>query len=378
MKDVSKEAIELHEKLRGKIEIANKARVMDMDDLARIYTPGVGAVSREIADNPSRADDLTWKKNTVAIVSDGSAVLGLGNIGPLGALPVMEGKSVIFKEFGDINAVPIVLDTQDTEEIIRTVLAISPTFGAIQLEDISAPRCFEIETRLAEALDMPVFHDDQHGTAIVVMAGLMNALTVVGKRVEDISIAVIGAGAAGTAVTKILHSAGARNIRVCDRNGIIAKSREDLKGHKIDIAGITNPDAVTGSIADAVAGADVLIGTSGPGIVTSEMIKSMAPGAIVFALANPTPEIMPDDAKAAGAAVVATGRSDYPNQVNNALCYPGLFRGMLDSGVRTVTPDIKLRVARAIADMVKNPTAENIIPSIFDKGLHETVAKSVA
>jgi len=377
MKDFSRRAIELHEKLKGKIEIASTTRVNNMDDLALVYTPGVGAVSREIAENPSRADDLTWKRNAVAIVSDGSAVLGLGNIGPLAALPVMEGKSVIFKEFAGINAVPIVLDTQDTEEIIKTVIAIAPTFGAIQLEDISAPRCFEIETRLAEALNIPVVHDDQHGTAIVVLAGLSNALKIVGKKIEDIRIAMVGAGAAGTAIVKILKHAGAGDIVVCDRNGIIVSSRTDLKDNKIDIAEMTNPKGMSGSIADAMKGADVFIGTSGPGLVTTNMIKTMAKDAIVFALANPTPEIMPDDAKAAGAAVVATGRSDFPNQVNNALCYPGLFRGMLDGRINEATPDIKLRAAHAIADMIKKPTADCIIPTMFDKGLHEAVAKSV-
>ncbi len=378
MNDTSKRAIELHEKLRGKIEIKGTTPVKSMDDLTLVYTPGVGAVSKEIAEHPERVNDLTWKANTVAIVSDGSAVLGLGNIGPEAALPVMEGKSVIFKDFANINAIPIVLSTQNTEEIIQTVRAIAPTFGAIQLEDISAPRCFEIEDRLAEALDMPVFHDDQHGTAIVVMAGLLNAIKIVKKNLTDLRVAMVGAGAAGTAIAKLLHHAGVQNIVVCDRQGIISKSREGLKDNKIEIAGFTNPNNLSGSLADAMKDADVVIGTSGPGLITPDMIKTMAQNAIVFALANPNPEIMPDEARAAGAAVISTGRSDFPNQVNNALCYPGLFRGMLDSGIKTVTPEIKLRAAHAIADMVPNPIPERFIPNMFDEGLHKNVANSVA
>ncbi|MCR4278792.1 MAG: NADP-dependent malic enzyme [bacterium] len=377
MNTTSEKAIALHEKLKGKIEITAKIPVQSMEDLALVYTPGVGAVSHEIAENPERVNDLTWKKNVVAIVSDGSAVLGLGNIGPLAALPVMEGKSVIFKQFAGIDAIPIVLNTQDTEEIIKTVLAISPTFGAIQLEDISAPRCFEIEERLADALNMPVFHDDQHGTAIVVMAGLMNALKVVGKNLNEIKIAMVGAGAAGTAIANILIHAGAKNVLVCDRIGIIAKSRDNLNAPKKKLAEITNKNNIEGTLADAVRGADVIIGTSGPGLIHTEMISSMNSDAIVFALANPTPEIMPDDAKSAGARVVATGRSDFPNQVNNALCYPGLFRGMLDNNIIHVTPEIKIRAATAIANMIQTPTAENIIPNMFTEGLHEAVAKSI-
>lgn len=374
---IAQKALKLHQQLRGKIGISPKIRIKNRQDLALVYTPGVGAVSSAIAKNPKLADSMTWKRNSVAIVSDGSAVLGLGNIGPAAALPVMEGKSAIFKRFTDIDAIPIVLSTQDTEEIIRTVKAIAPTFGAIQLEDISAPRCFEIEKRLQEELDIPVMHDDQHGTAVVVLAGLLNALKLVHKKLSSISVVVAGAGAAGTAVAHLLKVSGVRDIILTDRQGAIWKGREDLSEAKTDLANWTNPDMKKGSLEEMLVGADVVIGTSGPGILSVGMIKSMAPKAIVFALANPIPEIMPDLAKAGGAAVVATGRSDFANQVNNALCYPGLFRGMLDKGVRKVTDETKLRAAKAIAAFIKHPTPERIIPTIFDKGLHEAVARSV-
>jgi malate dehydrogenase (oxaloacetate-decarboxylating) len=377
MKSIAEKSLALHKKLKGKIQITSKQAIKDRNDLSLVYTPGVGAVSSAIAKNKKLADVMTWKRNTVAIVSDGSAVLGLGNIGPLAALPVMEGKSAIFKQFTNIDAVPIVLSTQDPDEIVKTVVAIAPTFGAIQLEDISAPRCFDIEKRLHDALDIPVMHDDQHGTAIVVLAGLMNAVKIVKKPMTSLRVVIAGAGAAGTAIAHLLMKAGLKDVTCTDRVGAIVKGRPEMNDEKKKLAAVTNPKSRKGSLADVVADADVLIGTSGPGIVTSQMVESMAQKAIVFALANPVPEIMPDLAKKAGAAVVATGRSDFPNQINNALCYPGLFRGMLDRGVHKITDVIKVRAAEAIAKSVKNPTANKIIPSIFDKGLHEAVAKSV-
>ncbi len=374
---IAQRSLALHKKLRGKIEVSAKTNVRTRDDLALVYTPGVGAVSMAIAKDPKLADQLTWKRNSVAIVSDGSAVLGLGNIGPLGALPVMEGKSVIFKQFSKIDAVPIVLATQDTEAIIATVKAISPTFGAIQLEDISAPRCFEIERRLADELDMPVMHDDQHGTAIVALAGLLNALKIVRKKSTAIRVVCSGAGAAGVAIAKLLHAVGVSTIILCDTKGAIFAGRSDLNPSKQELASFTNPKHERGSLEQVIAGADVFIGISKPGVLTPAMIKTMAKNPIIFALANPTPEIMPDEAIAAGAAVVATGRSDFPNQVNNALCYPGLFRGMLDTGIKKVDDAIKIRAAKAIAGFIKTPTPTRIIPTIFDRGLHQAVAKSV-
>ena len=374
---LKKESLALHKKYRGKIEVAAKMPLRDLRDLALVYTPGVGAVSSVIAKQPKLANTLTWKRNTVAVVSDGSAVLGLGNIGPLAALPVMEGKSAIFKKFANIDAIPIVLATQDPDEIVKTVVAIAPTFGAIQLEDISAPRCFDIEQRLHHLLDIPVMHDDQHGTAIVVLAGLLNAVKVVKKQLTSLRVVIAGAGAAGTAIAQLLHNQGIRNIISVDRQGALWTGRKGLNAEKKKLAAITNPKKLSGSLLDVMRGADVLIGTSGPGIVTAEMVRVMAPKAIVFALANPIPEIMPYIAKKAGAAVVATGRSDFPNQINNALCYPGLFRGMLDSGVSKITNTIKLRAAHAIAGCIKHPTAKRIIPSIFDRGLHEAVARSI-
>lgn len=376
--DIGKQSIALHAKLRGKIEVSNKTNIATRRDLSLVYTPGVGAVSSAIAKNPKLADRLTWRKNVVAIVSDGSAVLGLGNIGPLAALPVMEGKSAIFKRFTQIDAVPIVLATQDTEEIIATVRALEPSFGAIQLEDISAPRCFEIERRLSASLKIPVMHDDQHGTAIVSLAGVLNALKVTKrKRPSDVSIVLNGAGAAGTAIARLLHLAGFRRIVMCDTQGAIWAGRKDLAPAKAELAAFTNPQYKKGELADVIRRADVFIGISAAGALTPAMIKTMAPNPIVFAMANPVPEIMPDAARAAGAAVVATGRSDFPNQLNNALVYPGLFRGMFDRDVTKVTDAIKLRAAKSLAAFVKHPTADRIIPSIFDKGLHEAVARSV-
>lgn len=370
-------SVELHRKHRGKIAMMNKVPIESREDLALVYTPGVAAVCEAIAKDPAQADELTWRKNAVAVVSDGSAVLGLGNIGPAAALPVMEGKCAIFKRFAAIDAVPIVLDTQDPDEIVAAVNAIAPSFGAIQLEDISAPRCFDIERRLQETLTIPVMHDDQHGTAIVVLSGLMNALKVVKKNMADVRVVMSGAGAAGVAIAKLLHAVGVKEIISCDRQGAIFDGRDGLNEEKKILASFTNPEKKAGSLADAARGADVLVGVSGPGVFTAEIAASMAPGAIIFALANPTPEIMPDAAKAAGVAVVATGRSDFPNQVNNALCYPGLFRGMLDHRVAQVTDAIKIRAAEAIAGFIAEPTADRIIPTMFEEGLHERVATSV-
>jgi malate dehydrogenase (oxaloacetate-decarboxylating) len=374
---IADRSLALHRKLKGKISIAAKTAVRNRDDLALVYTPGVGAVSAEIAKHPELANALTWKKNCVAIVSDGSAVLGLGNIGPLAALPVMEGKAVIFKQFAGIDAVPIVLSTQEPDEIVAAVKAIAPTFGAIQLEDISAPRCFEVERRLAASLDVPVMHDDQHGTAIVVLAGLLNALKIAKKRLGEIRVVCSGAGAAGTAIAKLLVAAGVQTIILCDTKGAIYSDRADLNPEKRELASFTNRGREKGALADVIRGADVFIGISKPGVLTPEMIRLMAKKPIVFALANPTPEIMPDAAIAAGAFIAATGRSDFPNQVNNAICYPGLFRGMLDKNINAVDDAIKLRAAKAIAAFVKKPTPERIIPSIFDCGLHQAVARSV-
>jgi malate dehydrogenase (oxaloacetate-decarboxylating) len=377
MTDIKQQSLKLHAKLKGKIRIQATCDIETNEDLTLIYSPGVGAVSEAIAADPSKVDELTWRKNAVAIFSDGSAVLGLGDIGPLAALPVLEGKCAIFKRFSNIDAVPIILNTKDVDAIVETIVNIAPSFGAIQLEDISAPRCFEIERRLMERLDMPVMHDDQHGTAIVILAGLINALAVVNKKIEEIKVVMNGAGAAGIAAARLLDVAGVRNLIMCDRKGAIYAGREGLNEEKIMAASFTNLDKRAGSLAEMAVGADVLIGVSAAGAFTVEIVKSMAKDPIVFALANPVPEILPEAAKEAGVAVLATGRSDYPNQVNNALCYPGLFRGMLDTGIKRVTDETKLRAAEAIAAAVSNPTAENIIPSIFAPGLHELVAKNV-
>ncbi len=377
MTDIKQQSLKLHAKLKGKIRIQATCDIETNEDLTLIYSPGVGAVSEAIAADPSKVDELTWRKNAVAIFSDGSAVLGLGDIGPLAALPVLEGKCAIFKRFSNIDAVPIILNTKDVDAIVETIVNIAPSFGAIQLEDISAPRCFEIERRLMERLDMPVMHDDQHGTAIVILAGLINALAVVNKKMEEIKVVMNGAGAAGIAAARLLDVAGVRNLIMCDRKGAIYAGREGLNEEKIMAASFTNLDKRAGSLAEMAVGADVLIGVSVAGAFTVEIVKSMAKDPIVFALANPVPEILPEVAKEAGVAVLATGRSDYPNQVNNALCYPGLFRGMLDTGIKRVTDETKLRAAEAIAAAVSKPTAENIIPSIFAPGLHELVAKNV-
>jgi malate dehydrogenase (oxaloacetate-decarboxylating) len=375
--DVKQASLELHEKLKGKIRIEPTCKIETKEDLTLVYSPGVGAVSQAIASDPSLVDRYTWRKNTVAIVSDGSAVLGFGDIGYLAVLPVLEGKSAIFKRFSGIDAIPLVIDTKDVDAFVETVAHIAPSFGAIQMEDVSAPRCFEIERKLMERLDMPVMHDDQHGTAIVVLAGLINSLKVVGKSMESIRVVLNGAGAAGIAIARLLVDAGVKDVVMCDRQGAIYDGRDGLNDEKKEVAAFTNLNKRSGSLAEVAVGADVLIGVSAAGAFTVEIVKSMAEKPIVFALANPVPEIDPETAKTAGVVVLATGRSDYNNQVNNALCYPGLFRGMLDSDVKKVTTEIKLRAAKAIAESLQNPTPEAIIPSIFQPGLHELVAKSI-
>lgn len=373
---MASDPIKYHQDLKGKIVITSKEE-LSQDNLSLMYTPGVAEASRAIAKNKSLASELTGKANTVAIVTDGSAVLGLGNIGPEAALPVMEGKAAIFADFAWINAVPICLATQDTEEIILIVKALAPSFGGINLEDIAAPKCFEIERCLAEELDIPVFHDDQHGTAIVVLAGLINALKVVGKKKEDIKIVISGAGAAGIAIAELLTAYGITNFCLCDSRGVLSLTRNDLNGYKREAIEESTATCPYGNCPKAVIGADVLIGVSQPDQFKKEDIKLMAEKSIVFALANPVPEIMPDEAKKGGAVVVATGRSDFPNQVNNALVFPGLFRGLFDAGVTKVTKEIKIAVAEAIAAMIENPTAEEIIPSIFNENLVGEVVKAI-
>lgn len=370
-----KKALALHKKLKGKIRVVPAAPVRNRTDLALVYTPGVAAVSSFVAKHPKEARDYTIKGRMVAVISDGSAVLGLGNIGALGALPVMEGKCALFKTFADVDAVPIVLETQDPDEIVETVLRIAPAFGGINLEDIAAPNCFEIEKRVVEQLDIPVMHDDQHGTAVVVLAGLLNALKVVGKKLEKAQIVVSGAGAAGTAITHLLRAAGARNIIVLDSKGILDAHRPEP--HKRELADFTNPEKKKGGLREALHGADVLIGVSGPGLAKADDIRLMNKKAVVFALANPTPEIMPEEAKKGGAAVIATGRSDFPNQINNSLAFPGIFRGALDHKVRRITEKQKLDAAKAIASLVKKPTAQKIVPDMFDKKVAKAVANVI-
>jgi malate dehydrogenase (oxaloacetate-decarboxylating) len=361
----------------ARIETKPRVKLKTKQDIALYYTPGVGVVSQHLAKHPEDAHKLSVKRNSVAVISDGSAVLGLGNIGPYGALPVMEGKALIFKQFADIDAWPIVLSTQDPDEIVRTVIALAPGWGGINLEDIKAPECFEIERRLIEALAIPVMHDDQHGTAIVVLAGLLNAGKVVGRKLPKMKVVIAGAGAAGVAIAKLLLAAGVTDIVSVDREGIIHTKRKDLSSVKKELASITNPSGLTGSLEDALVGAHVCIGVSGPKLVTQDMVKSMSDGAIVFALSNPVPEILPEEALRAGAAVVATGRSDYPNQINNALVFPGIFRGALDKKVKTITLETKLRAAKALAKLVEKPTANKIIPDLLDKRVVEAVAKAV-
>lgn len=379
MSNNSEKALKMHEQWNGKLETTAKAHVDTREDLAIAYTPGVAEPCKVIAEDPEAAYKYTIKSNTVAVVSDGSAVLGLGNIGALAAMPVMEGKAVLFKEFGGVNAVPICLDTQDTEEIIRTVVNIAPAFGGINLEDISAPRCFEIETRLKELLNIPVFHDDQHGTAIVVLAGIINALKVTGKKKEDCRVVINGAGSAGIAIAKLLLTYGFSHIIICDSKGIISRSADNLTPVKEEIAQITNKDDLKGTLADALKGADIFIGVSAPGVVTADMVASMNKDAILFALSNPVPEIMPDLAKAAGAKVVGTGRSDFPNQVNNVVAFPGIFKGALEGRAAQITEEMKLAAAEAIAGLVADDelNEDNILPQPFDPRVADTVSQAV-
>ncbi|MBI2410798.1 MAG: NAD-dependent malic enzyme [Candidatus Kerfeldbacteria bacterium] len=375
--DIYQESLEYHKKLRGKIALQVKAPVETRKDLSLAYTPGVAQPCREIAANPEAVWTYTNRRNWVAVVTDGSAVLGLGNIGASAGLPVMEGKAVLFKVFADVDAFPICLNTQDTEEIIRVVKTIAPSFGGINLEDIAAPRCFEIEERLKTELDIPVFHDDQHGTAIVVLAGLLNALKVTGKSMAEVRIVLSGAGAAGTAIIHMLQASGAKHIVAVDSRGIISRDRSDLNAAKQVLASETNSENINGGLPDALRGADVFIGVSAPNVVTEEMVRSMHPDPIIFAMANPTPEIMPDLAKRGGAAVIATGRSDFPNQINNVLAFPGIFRGALDIAARSITEEMKLAAAYALAAYVKSPSAEHIIPDALDKHVALVVADAV-
>nr|WP_296488450.1 NADP-dependent malic enzyme [uncultured Acetatifactor sp.] len=376
---ISEKALSMHEKWNGKLETVSKTPVKSREDLAIAYTPGVAEPCRKIAENKEDAYRYTMKANTVAVISDGSAVLGLGNIGPHAAMPVMEGKAVLFKEFGGVNAVPICLDTQDTEEIIKAVTWLAPGFGGINLEDISAPRCFEIEERLKATLNIPVFHDDQHGTAIVVLAGIINALKVVGKKKESCKVVVNGAGSAGVAITKLLLTYGFANIIMCDKTGIISNSTQGLNWMQEKMAEVTNPAAETGTLADALKGADIFVGVSAPNIVTSEMAASMNHDSILFAMANPVPEIMPDTAKAAGVRVVGTGRSDFPNQVNNVVAFPGIFKGALEGRATQITEEMKLAAAEAIAGLVPDAelSEDNIMPEAFNPQVAEVVANAV-
>lgn len=375
----AEKALQLHEEWNGKFETTPKMKIQTREDLALTYTPGVAEPCKVIAKDKEAAYKYTIKSNTIAVVSDGSAVLGLGNIGAHAAMPVMEGKAVLFKEFGNVNAVPVCLDTQDTEEIIKTVVNIAPAFGGINLEDISAPRCFEIETRLKELLDIPVFHDDQHGTAIVVLAGIINGLKVTGKTKEDCQVVVNGAGSAGIAITKLLLTYGFKHVTMCDKSGILSKASEGLNWMQQSMMEVTNLENKTGSLADALRGADIFVGVSAPNIVTADMVKTMNKDAIIFAMANPVPEIMPDVAKAAGAKVVGTGRSDFPNQVNNVIAFPGIFKGALEGRARQITEDMKLAAALAIANLVPDDEVSdvNILPEAFDPRVADVVSKAV-
>jgi len=377
--NINEQALKMHESWCGKLETVSKCEVKSREDLAVAYTPGVAEPCRVIAENKEAAYKYTIKANTIAVISDGSAVLGLGNIGPLAAMPVMEGKAVLFKEFGGVNAFPICLDTQDTEEIIKTIVNIAPAFGGINLEDISAPRCFEIEERLNQLLDIPVFHDDQHGTAIVVLAGAINALKVTGKNKEDCKIVVNGAGSAGIAISKLLLSYGFRHLTLCDINGILSKDYENLNWMQTEMVKVTNLENKNGSLADAFVGADLFVGVSAPNIVTPEMVSTMNKDAIIFAMANPIPEIMPDLAKQAGAKVVATGRSDFPNQVNNVVAFPGIFKGALEGRATQITEEMKLAAAIAIASLVddKDLNEDNIMPQPFDPRVSDLVSNAV-
>jgi malate dehydrogenase (oxaloacetate-decarboxylating) len=372
--DYNKLALELHEKYKGKITTALRDNgEIDRDKLSAYYSPGVGAVSQAIAENPADLPKYTWTNNLVGVISDGSAILGLGDLGPKAAMPVMEGKALLFKHFANVDAVPIVLDVHQPEEIIAAVKAIAPSFGAINLEDIAAPKCFEIEERLKAELDIPVFHDDQHGTAVVVLAGLINSMKVVGKNLPDCKVVMIGAGAAGTAIAKLLYAYGVHNIYAVDSRGIISDERDDLNAEKTALKQYLRTD-ISGSLNDAITDADIFIGVSKPGLLTPEMVAKMAKNPVVFALANPVPEIMPDIAKEAGVAVIATGRSDFPNQINNSLAFPGIFRGALDHGVKKITDEHKLAAAEALAALVDHPTADEVIPSPFDERVVPAVA----
>lgn len=375
---IKDKVFELHEK--GKIFLCNRISITTFEDLSRVYTPGVAKVCKAIQEKPELAMEYTIIKNTVAVITDGTAILGLGDIGPVAGMPVMEGKAMLFKAFGDIDAFPILLNTKDADEIVKTIMNIAPTFGGINLEDISSPRCFEIEKRLKTALNIPVFHDDQHGTAVVCLAGLINALKVVGKKTENISVVISGAGAAGTSIAKILLSAGAKNIVVCDTSGIIYKGRPiNMNPAKNDLAQITNPDNEKGTIADAMRGKDVFIGVSGPNVITKDMVKTMQKDPIVFAMANPNPEIEPDSIEGI-ARIIATGRSDYHNQINNVLCFPGLFRGALDIGATTINDEMNMAAAYAIANTIdeEHLSEDYIIPSVFNEKVHKEVARAVA
>lgn len=375
--DYNKLALELHEKYKGKITTSLRDKEeLNRDKLSAYYSPGVGAVSQAIAENPADLPKYTWTNNLVAVISDGSAILGLGNLGPKAAMPVMEGKALLFKHFADVDAVPIVLDVHEPEEIIAAVKAIAPSFGAINLEDIAAPKCFEIEERLKAELDIPVFHDDQHGTAVVVLAGLINAAKLTGRNLTDCKFVVIGAGAAGTAIIKLLNLYGAKNIVAVDSRGIVGKSRTDLNAEKTALLEYVDASQ-SGSIEDAITDADVFIGVSRAGLLTPELVKKMAKDPIVFALANPVPEIMPDVAKQAGVAIIGTGRSDFPNQVNNSLAFPGIFRGALDHGVKKITDQHKLAAAEALANLVENPTVDKVVPTAFDAGVVEAIANVI-
>lgn len=376
---IQEKALALHKEWNGKLETVSKTPVKSREDLSLAYTPGVAEPCKVIAEDREAAYQYTMKANTVAVVSDGSAVLGLGNIGPYAAMPVMEGKAVLFKEFGGVNAVPICLDTQDTEEIIKAVTWLAPAYGGINLEDISAPRCFEIEERLKATLDIPVFHDDQHGTAIVVLAGIINALKVVGKQKENCKVIVNGAGSAGVAITKLLLTYGFINVILCDKVGIVSTSTEGLNRMQEKMAKVTNPNQETGTLADALKGADIFVGVSAPNIVTADMVRSMAKDSILFAMANPVPEIMPDVAKAAGARVVGTGRSDFPNQVNNVVAFPGIFKGALEGRATQITEEMKLAAANAIAGLVPEDelNEDNIMPEAFNPKVAELVAEAV-
>lgn len=377
--DYAKESLKMHYELKGKIEIAARTKANNRQSLSLAYTPGVAEPCLEIQKDVNKSYELTRRWNTVAVVTDGTAVLGLGDIGPEAGMPVMEGKCLLFKEFGGVDAIPLCIRSKDVDEIVNTVALLAGSFGGINLEDISAPRCFEIERKLKERCDIPVFHDDQHGTAVIMLAGLLNALKVVGKRLEDVKIVTSGAGAAGIAVIKLLVSAGAGNVVMTDRTGAIYNGRPGLNPAKQEIAEITNAARESGSLAEVIKGADVFIGVSAPGVLTAGMVQTMAKDAVVFACANPTPEIFPDEAKRAGAAVVSTGRSDYPNQINNVLAFPGIFRGALDARASDINDEMKFAAAHALAGMVSDSelSCDNILPQAFDEGVGETVAKAV-